>query len=169
MVCSLQLVQQWMYSCNTKFQLQVLKIMAWSAVEVREWVRTHVNPALWQRNSFNFRGKNRDRESSYYANVLMFYLEGEKWSLSILSGSCDKTLKRKRMFLFSFCTFHWLYLNVILYTKRYYAWYGAKHAIWPLFLRLFMAFYFEFYQPWDIYKDFLREHFGAVQLLVQWI
>ncbi len=62
-----------------KIPALVLKIMVRSAVKVRRWVRTYVNPVWWQRNSFNFRGKNRERlGSSYYANVLMFYLEGEK-------------------------------------------------------------------------------------------
>ena len=79
---------------------------------------------------------------------LMFYLEGgKKRSLLILPGSCDKTLERKRMFLFSFCTFHWLYLNIILCTKPYYAWYGEKCAIWLPFLWSFIAVYFEFCQP----------------------
>lgn len=86
-----------------------------------------VNPVWWQRNSFNFRGKNREKGlgSSYYANVLMFYLEGgvkrkkETRSLPILSGSCDKTLKRKRdVFVLVFCTFHWSHLNVILLYKK---------------------------------------------------
>lgn len=45
-------------------------------------MRTYVTPVWWQHNSFNFRGKNRERlGSSYYANVLMFYLEGEKKKL----------------------------------------------------------------------------------------
>lgn len=110
-------------------------------LRTRVWIQPQ-----WQ---FRFQGVKIEKRlgSSYYANVLMFYLEGEKSSLLILPGSCDKTLQRKRMFLFSFCTFHWLYLNIILCTKPYYARYGEKCAIWPPFLRLFIAVYFEFCQP----------------------
>lgn len=43
----------------------------------------------------------------------------ERRSLPILSGSCDKTLKRKRdVFVLVFCTFHWSHLNVILLYKK---------------------------------------------------
>lgn len=53
-----------------------------------------VNPVWWQRNSFNFRGKNREKGlgSSYYANVLMFYLEG---------GEKKKERKKEEAFQFS--------------------------------------------------------------------
>ena len=50
-----------------------------SAVKVRGRVHTYGNLVWRQRNSFNFRGKNREKlGSTYYANVVMFYLEGGK-------------------------------------------------------------------------------------------
>lgn len=88
-------------------------------------------------------------ENSCNTNILMFYLEvggGER--VKEASGfSVIKHQDGKGCFCFPFCSFQWLYSNVVLCTKPYYAWHGEKCAIWLLFLRLFIPVYFEFSQP----------------------
>lgn len=88
-------------------------------------------------------------ENSCNTNILMCYLEvggGER--VKEASGfSVIKHQDGKGCFCFPFCSFQWLYSNVILCTKPYYAWHGEKCAIWLLFLRLFIPVYFEFSQP----------------------
>lgn len=90
--------------------------------KVERWVRTAVLVSG---------GKNRERFGSiYYANVLMFYLEGG-FSLA------DVTKHWKGMFLFSFFMFHWLYLSVILCSKPYYAWHGEAAFLTVIYHCLF--------------------------------
>lgn len=90
--------------------------------------------------------KKRLENSNKYFNVLSGGGGGER--VKEASGfSVIKHQDGKGCFCFPFCSFQWLYSNVILCTKPYYAWHGEKCAIWLLFLRLFIPVYFEFSQP----------------------
>lgn len=88
-----------------KIPAGVLKIIAWRRVKFRRQVHAYVNEVWWQRNSFDFQGVKIEKglEADIMQMFKCFILRGKKTrTLLILSGSCDKALKGKRMF---FC-FH---------------------------------------------------------------